>query len=80
MFYGRCWHFPDNIQGDNSNDLLDFPTYDGEVDSYLVLHRMTEIILFPKKRRKKTLAKALTWPDATADLVRSATISEVVTR
>jgi hypothetical protein len=45
-----------------------------------VLHRMNEIILFPKKRRKQSFAKAIAWPDATADLVRSATTSEVVTR
>ena len=80
QFYRTILTIPNDLQTDNSNDLLDFPTYDGGVDSYLGLHRMTEIILFPKKRPKKTLAKALTWPDATADLVRSATTSEVVTR
>jgi hypothetical protein len=71
---------PNDIAADNSNDLLDFPTYDGGVDSHDAPRRMTDIIPFPKKRRKKTLAKALTWPDATADLVHTGTTSEAVTQ
>jgi hypothetical protein len=80
QFYGTILTIPNDPQADNSNDLLDFPTYDGGVDSYLALNRMTDIIPFPKKRRKKTLAKALTWPNATADLVHTGTTSEVVTQ
>jgi len=71
---------PYDPEANNSNDLLDFPTYDGGVDSHDALRRITDIISFTKKPCKPTLAESITWPHATAVLVQSATTSEVVTR
>jgi hypothetical protein len=70
---------PNDIAADNSNDLLDFPTYDGGVDSHDAPRRITDIISFTKKPCNPTLPESITWPNATADLVHTGTTSEVVT-
>ena len=79
QFYRTILTIPNDPQADNSNDLLDFPTYDGGVDSHFALPRITDIISFTKKPCIPTLAESITWPHATADLVWSSTTSEVVT-